>query len=144
WPAPPILCQALGQQGRLAAAWDYLPTSLPKGLPLAPRSNGDLWVSIGNGPKGAGVVIDFNGALLVLAERLGVDPRPGGKGVHAHRFRKTIGRLAGVALFNSPLVLKRLFGHKSIEMTLHYILCDEGVRAEAEAVLRELRIMHCA
>lgn len=144
WPAPPILCQALGQQGRLAAAWDYLPTSLPKGLPLAPRSNGDLWVSIGNGPKGDGVVIDFNGALLVLAERLGVDPRPGGKGVHAHRFRKTIGRLAGVALFNSPLVLKRLFGHKSIEMTLHYILCDEGVRAEAEAVLRELRIMHCA
>lgn len=144
WPAPPILCQALGQQGRLAAAWDYLPTSLLKGLPLAPRSNGDLWVSIGNGPKGDGVVIDFNGALLVLAERLGVDPRPGGKGVHAHRFRKTIGRLAGVALFNSPLVLKRLFGHKSIEMTLHYILCDEGVRAEAEAVLRELRIMHCS
>jgi len=49
-----------------------------------------------------------------------------------------------VALFNSPLVLKRLFGHKSIEMTLRYILSHEDVRTEAEAVLRELRIIHCA
>ena len=73
-----------------------------------------------------------------------MNPMPGGKNAHPHRFRKTIGRLAGVALFNSPLVLKRLFGHKSIEMTLHYILCDPGVREEAEKVLRELRIMHCA
>ena len=73
-----------------------------------------------------------------------MNPKPGGIRIHAHRFRKTIGRLAGIALFNSPLVLKRLFGHKSIEMTLHYILCDHGVREEAEKVLRELRIMHCA
>lgn len=29
-------------------------------------------------------------------------------------------------------------------MTLHYILCDPGIREEAETVLRELRIMHCA
>lgn len=73
-----------------------------------------------------------------------MDPKPDGKNLHAHRFRKTVGRLAGIALFNSPLVLKRLFGHKSIEMTLHYILSDPGVREEAEKVLRELRIMHCA
>ena len=80
----------------------------------------------------------------MLAERVGMNPRPGGINLHAHRFRKTIGRLAGVALFNSPLVLKRLFGHKSIEMTLRYILCDEDVRTQAETVLRELRILHCA
>ena len=80
----------------------------------------------------------------MLAERIGMDPKPGGINLHPHRCRKTIGRLAGVALFNSPLVLKRLFGHKSIEMTLHYILCDRDIRTEAEIVLRELRILHCA
>jgi hypothetical protein len=40
--------------------------------------------------------------------------------------------------------LKQLLGHKNIEMTLHYILSDPGIREEAEKVLRELRIMHCA
>ncbi|MDP2869160.1 MAG: hypothetical protein Q8O08_10050 [Methyloversatilis sp.] len=144
WPAPPILCQVLGQQGRLAAAWDWLPCPLEDGLPDAPRFGADLWVSIGKGNAGEGAMVDFNGALRSLSERLGIEDRPGGRLVHAHRFRKTMGRLAGVALFNSPLILKRLFGHKSIEMTLHYILCDEGVREEAEKVLRELRVMHCA
>lgn len=144
WPAPPILFQVLGQQGRLAAAWDWLPRALDEGLPAAPRFGDALWISIGHGSAGEDASVQFNQALQALAERLGMNPRPGGKCVHAHRFRKTIGRLAGVALFNSPLVLKRLFGHKSIEMTLHYILCDEGVREEAEKVLRELRIMHCA
>lgn len=143
WPAPPILCQVLGQQGRLAAAWDWLPRRLDEGLPAAPRFGEALWVSIGSSSAGEDADVQFSGALQSLAKRLDMDCRPGGKLVHAHRFRKTIARLAGVALFNSPLVLKRLFGHKSIEMTLHYMLCDEGVREEAEKVLRELRIMHC-
>jgi hypothetical protein len=146
WPAPDILCQVLGQQARLAFAWDWLPKALEDGgLPGSPRFGDALWVSIGaSGMTGEGAEVNFNQALRSLAERLGMNSRPGGKQVHAHRFRKTIGRLAGVALFNSPLVLKRLFGHKSIEMTLHYILCDDDVRTEAESVLRELRIMHCA
>lgn len=143
-PAPPILEICMGQQARLAAAFDRLPRSLDATqLPMG-RFGDALWVSIGTGRAGAEATINFNSALLNLAKRLGVSPSPGGKGVHAHRFRKTIGRLAGVALFNSPLVLKRLFGHKSIEMTLHYILCDPGIRGEAEKVLRELRIMHCS
>ncbi len=145
WPAPHILVQCLGQQARLAEAWDWLPRSLESGLPQAARYGDSLWVSIGmTGTADEYTSINTNKTLFHLAIRLDMDPRPGGKNVHAHRFRKTIGRLAGVALFNSPLVLKRLFGHKSIEMTLHYILCDPGVREEAEKVLRELRIMHCA
>ena len=145
WPAPPILCQCLGQQARLAEAWDWLPSSCQDGLPRTPRFGEDLWVSIGtSGRVGEGAQINFNQALQNFAERLDMDSKPGGRNLHAHRFRKTMGRLAGIALFNSPLVLKRLLGHKSIEMTLHYILCDPGVREEAEKVLRELRIMHCA
>lgn len=144
WPAPPILCQALGQQGRLAAAWDWLPRSLGDGLPEAPRFGEALWVSIGGSSASEDADISLYQALRSLPKRLDMDPRPGGELVHPHRFRKTIGRLAGVALFNSPLVLRRLFGHKSIEMTLHYILCDPGIRQEAEKVLREMRILHCA
>jgi integrase len=145
WPAPPILCQVIGQQARLAAAFDWMPSSLSNGLIAEPRFADDFWVSIGNsGRSGESADMAFNRALHMLAIRLGMPPRPGGRSVHPHRFRKTVGRLAGVALFNSPLVLKRLFGHKSIEMTMHYILCDASVREEAEAILRELRIMHCA
>jgi len=147
WPAPDLLRQCLGQQACLAAAWDWLPRSLgDQGPPQSPRFGNALWVSLGGTGKAGkeGATLTVTVALMNLASRLGMDPKPGGKNLHAHRFRKTIGRLAGIALFNSPLVLKRLFGHKSIEMTLHYILCDRSIREEAEAVLRELRIMHCA
>lgn len=147
WPAPEIMRLSLGQQARLAAVWDWLPRSLDEGgLPRSPRFGDKLWVSLGvSGLAGKeGVSVSINAALMSLARRLGMDPKPGGKNLHAHRFRKTVGRLAGVALFNSPLVLKRLFGHKSVEMTLHYILSDPGIREEAEKVLRELRILHCA
>lgn len=144
-PAPPILHTCMGQQARLAAAFDRLPRALrERQVPKTARFGDALWVSIGSGRTGEAATVNFLTALKYLAKRLGVNPKPGGKWVHPHRFRKTIGRLAGVALFNSPLVLKRLFGHKSIEMTLHYILCDPGIREEAESVLRELRIMHCA
>lgn len=146
WPAPVELIRSLGQQARLAAIWNRLPGNLGSRFSDKPDTGDNLWVSVvPSGSKGGEAPeVKVNHALMMLAERLGMDPRPDGKNLHAHRFRKTIGRLGGIALFNSPLVLKRLFGHKSIEMTLHYILCDPDIRTEAENVLRELRIMHCA
>jgi integrase len=147
WPAPEILVQALGQQARLAATWSRLPPgALERGLPSTPASHQSLWLSLGSGgsANSSDPLSSSHASLPTLAIRVGMDPKPGGVNLHPHRFRKTIGRLAGVALFNSPLVLKRLFGHKSIEMTLRYILCDKDIRTEAERVLRELRILHCA
>jgi hypothetical protein len=147
WPAPAVLVQALGQQARLAMIWGRLPPGrLDAGLPTAPAIHEALWLSLGTGSNASASkpLGKSANALQMLAIRVGMDPKPGGINLHPHRCRKTIGRLAGVALFNSPLVLKRLFGHKSIEMTLHYILCDPDIRTEAEAVLRELRILHCA
>lgn len=144
WPAPPLLVQCLGQQARLAQAWARLPEDCAKGMPTEPRYGDDLlWVSLGFGGASDGD-LSINAALRSLADRVGLTQKPGGKQVHAHRFRKTVARLAGVALWNSPLVLRRLFGHKSIEMTLHYILSDPQIREEAEQVLRELRVMHAA
>lgn len=147
WPAPVVLVQALGQQVRLAKVWNRLPPGRIKdGLPMAPPAHEAMWLALGTGGLASGgtPLCGYDSTLRMLAIRVGMDPKPGGTNLHAHRFRKTIGRLAGVALFNSPLVLKRLFGHKAIEMTLHYILCDPGIRTEAEAVLRELRILNCA
>lgn len=146
WPAPAILVQALGQQARLAEVWLRLPPkNIGDGLPKKPSHNA-LWLSLGaaRSCNAAVPLVKPDVALQTLGERIGMDPKPGGINLHPHRLRKTIGRLAGIALFNSPTALKRLFGHKSIEMTLHYILCDKDIQAEAEAVLRELRIMHCA
>ena len=147
WPAPEVLVQALGQQSRLAAVWSSLPaSSVDAGVPTAPLAHEALWLSLGRGgsANASKPLAKGDRALQMLAKRIGMDPKPGGINLHPHRCRKTIGRLAGVSLFNSPVVLKRLFGHKSLEMTLHYILCDPDIRTEAEAVLRELRILHCA
>lgn len=147
WPAPDVLVMALGQQSRLANVSDRLPAGrLEDGLPTTKPTHGALWLSLGTGGQASpGTPLVKTGhALKMLAVRLGLDPKPDGINLHPHRFRKTVARVAGVALFNSPLVLKRLFGHKSIEMTLHYILSDPDLRTQAEIVLRELRVMHCA
>ena len=61
--------------------------------------------------------------------------------LHTHRFRKTVARLAGVAIVDSPRVLMQLLGHQDIEVTLHYICTDKGLAADIERVARELRIM---
>lgn len=146
WPVPAVLVQALGQQARLAEVWLRLPPKgIGDGLPKFLPTHKALWLSLGAGSmaNAAEPLGNPGAALQTFAGRIGMDPKPGGINLHPHRLRKTIGRLAGIALFNSPTALKRLFGHKSIEMTLHYILSDKDIHAEAEAVLRELRIMHC-
>ena len=147
FPAPPVLVQTLGQQVRLAEVWLRLPPkNLADGLLKEQPLHNALWLSLGASANSnaAEPLLNPVDALMKLAERIGMDPKPGGINLHPHRLRKTIGRLAGIALFNSPTALKRLFGHKCIEMTLRYILCDKDIQTEAEAVLRELRIMHCA
>lgn len=147
WPAPKILVQLLGQQVRLANVWIRLPSRKVVVAPSkVPPSHDALWLSIGSSATcdASMPLRQVTSVLQKLAERIGMDPKPGGINLHPHRLRKTIGRLAGIALFNSPIALKQLFGHKSIEMTLHYILCDKDIQTEAEAVLRELRVIHCA
>lgn len=147
WPAPPIFVQTLEQQVQLAEVWGKLPPKgIEHGLPDISTQIDTLWLSLGEGAQ-ADAQLPLgspDAALIALARRVDVDARPDGDNPHPHRFRKTAGKLAGSALFNSPLVLKRLFGHKDIEMTLHYILCDEDVRTDAEIILRELRVLNCA
>ncbi|ADL56753.1 site-specific integrase [Gallionella capsiferriformans] len=148
WPAPEILVQALAQQARLVSAWERI-ARLVKGLSQEDNEmlvfDGEhLWASLGAGQNDPeSQLMSFGQALQKLAERTGLTPKPGGKNLHPHRFRKTIARLVGIAIVDSPRVLMKLFGHKDIAMTLGYILTDKALQVEIDQVARELRIMRC-
>ncbi|MBS1229803.1 MAG: integrase family protein [Proteobacteria bacterium] len=147
WPAPVTLIHALGQQARLVAVWERI----ARALNGADLSNADslvvdpnhLWASLGTSSSADPVkrLSGMNKALQMLAKRIGLSDRPGGVLLHSHRFRKTVARLAGIAIVDSPRVLMQLLGHKDIEVTLHYITTDKALAADIERVARELRIM---
>jgi hypothetical protein len=82
-----------------------------------------------------------NGPLQWLTIALGVNPKPGGQRLRVHRFRKTIARLAALAITQAPKVLMHVFGHRDIEATLYYILEDKELQGDIETVARELRVM---
>lgn len=145
WPAPEILVDVLAQQVRLVEACERL-DHFKKGSvdesPLAGDSE-HLWASLGSS-----TLSDPNEklgsvyyALKNLAARIGLTSKPGGINLHPHRFRKTVARLAGLAIDGSPKVLMRLLGHKDITMTLGYMLTDPAFAKEIDDITRELRIM---
>ena len=149
WPAPEVFVQALAQQVRLVSAWERIARVL-KGANHEDSETvfvaGDhLWASLGlgGGTDPEDQLYSFGLALRLLTQRLDLTSKPGGKNLHPHRFRKTIARLAGIAIVDSPRVLMKLLGHKDISMTLHYILTDKALQVEIEQVARELRIMRC-
>lgn len=145
WPAPDILIGVLAQQVQLLDACERLARlkrrADPLSLPIAERDY--LWASLGSSPRSnpearLGVI---NTALKNLAIRVGMTPTPGGKNLHAHRFRKTVARLAGLAIEGSPKILMKLLGHKEITMTLGYILSNPTFSKEIDDIARELRVM---
>jgi hypothetical protein len=74
----------------------------------------------------------FAHAVLTFARRAGVD-----EGIHPHRFRKS---LAMYIIYSDPTaleVIKWLFSHKSLKMTLRYILELPGVAKEIKKFLVE-------
>lgn len=149
WPAPDVLVQALAQQTRLVSAWERIARVL-KGVnqedgEMLVAEGDHLWASlgVGGGADPEEQLYSFSQSLLLLAERIGLTPKPGGKNLHPHRFRKTVARLAGIAIVDSPRVLMKLLGHKDIAMTLGYILTDKALQVEIDQVARELRIMRC-
>jgi len=148
WPAPEVLVDALAQQVRLVKAWERIMPALQGEFEddETLQIKGDhFWASLGSASQ-ADPTDELRSeglALRMLAQRLGMDPKPGGKNLHPHRFRKTIARLMGIAIVDSPRVLMRLLGHRDIAMTMHYILTDKALQTEIEQVTRELRIMRC-
>jgi hypothetical protein len=73
---------------------------------------------------------EMNAPLQRLVEALSLAPLLGDSAAHTHRFRKTVARLIGLALVDAPKILFDLFGHKSMMMTLSYMLSDKQMLAE--------------
>lgn len=147
WILPEIAVDAIEQQTRLANLAELIGPQEPErtsdNRPVPPPEGGaHLWVQngLGRGDR-TKPLTNVNHALITYASTLGMSTRPGGQKMRSHRFRKTVARLAALALTDAPMILMQVFGHKSVEMTLYYILTDKDLQIEVETVRRELKIM---
>ncbi|WP_417431400.1 tyrosine-type recombinase/integrase [Kiloniella sp.] len=126
WPLPPEAVRAIKQQERLAKIMHHSP------------DNRHLWVTMkASRDRPAGSPLHrFNEPYNGFVRHLGLDHQLDNKNAHSHRWRKTLARLAAMALLGAPKILMDLFGHKQIEMTLRYILTNADVVAEIEEASR--------
>lgn len=146
WELPEAAARAIEQQARLARMLEQMPWSQDLSALLDPKfvafKGEHLWCRIGTGRTNPREVPrDPNKFLRKYARMLDMETEPAGQPLRTHRFRKTIARLAALAIDEAPLMLKHLFGHKDIEMTLHYILADKALAAEIEQIIKELHMM---
>lgn len=146
WVLPEISVAAIEQQVRLIEVLETIgrmKSDRSSAVRQSSKSSGShLWAQAGHGSGDRTKrLLNINNALIQYAKALGMDPKPGGQNIRPHRLRKTIARLVALALTQAPKILMDVFGHKSIEMTLYYILTDKNLRAEIEQVSRELRII---
>lgn len=160
WIAPSLLTYCLSQQRELARAVEGLHVALNNALvdlskdkryahkqrlelPAdAATPDLPLWIPMGGGRANPmNSKEGFGDDLERLAQALGLSTKPGGVNIHPHRLRKTMSRLAGIALDGSPKVLMDLLGHKDFATTLGYITADPAFQAELQDVLREIRII---
>ena len=141
WPLPDVALDALRQQDELCTLihrLGYLGGDPEPNAVDAAGSRRTIWSRIGSRTEFSS---DINDRLRLMSICLGLTDKPGGENLTTHRFRKTVARLAALALSGAPKILMDLFGHKSIEMTLHYILSDPDVQAEIKQVVEEVAIM---
>lgn len=144
WLLPELGMEAIEQQTRLVRLCESVGFLSPSETARMTPASKDLWRRFSANqaqcnPKKT--LSDVNRVLVRYARTLGLDINPGGQRIRSHRFRKTLARLVALALTQAPRLLMDVFGHKSLEMTLYYILTDKELRAEIETVSRELRVM---
>lgn len=147
WVLPDLAVQAIEQQVRLVRLAESIgplkpmPSLEGSRPPLEPATH--LWAQISSGTMSdrSAPLLNLGDALVSYANVLGMETAPGGQRLRPHRFRKTVARLVALALTQAPKVLMDVFGHKSIEMTLYYILADKDLQADIEKVSSELRVM---
>ncbi len=146
WDLPEAAARAIEQQARLVRMLEQMPWTGDLRPLLDPEFSAfqgeHLWCGLGTGvTRPRSVPRNPNNLLRKFARMLGMETETGGQPLRTHRFRKTVARLAALAIDEAPLMLKHLFGHKDIEMTLHYILADKALAAEIEQVIKELHMM---
>lgn len=123
WPLHPAAERAIDIQRRLSKL-------------LRPEGQNHLWVAL-RGKKAS----RLNSATCVFrstVEYLGLSELLGSGTAHMHRWRHTVARLVALSVVGAPKVLFDLFGHKDIEMTLHYMMSDPTIAEEALLVAKEM------
>lgn len=134
WPLPEVAVEAVRQQQRLlqlCGEMGQFEDDDPVDFDL--NSTEQLWFKLTTHGE---PLRDANAPLQRSIASLNLEHLLFGDQITPHRFRKTIARLIGLAVVGAPKILMDLFDHKTIEMTLHYILTDEQIRAEVIEVAR--------
>lgn len=123
WPVPPQAVNAIKCQERLAE--------------IVNPGSSNLWIS--NDREVGGTTLGgVNEGFKKTISDLGLEKLVGDHHPHTHRWRKTIARLAAIALIGAPKILMDLFGHKDIEMTLRYILSSPDLQAEIRSAAKAI------
>lgn len=146
WPLHPAGAEAVRIQTRLAAIfrseeadhlWVVVRNSMaPLGAPLGGLTGQAQTVSRYLGIEdlaGPDSVDDVDGG--------GSEPGRSRNRANLHRWRHTVARLVALSIVEAPQVLYRLFGHNSLEMTLHYMLSREGIAEEAKRIAEEMALV---
>ena len=119
WPLHPVAVRALYVQERLAAV-------------IRPAGADHLWVQfkVSADQQRGGPLANMTEPLVSAVEFLGLEELAEGR-AHSHRWRHTVARLIAITVTGAPRVLLDLFGHRDLEMTLHYMLSDPDIASEA-------------
>lgn len=95
-----------------------------------------LFSSLFSGHFGRPAQIDYtNRAVTRVAEAVGVD-----EGIHPHRFRKN---LAMYLIYQDPKnieIVRQLFSHVSLKMTLRYVMSLPGINDEIKRIILEQNV----
>lgn len=121
WPIHEVLGQALEQQD------EYIDLTEGEQFQYLWKQHLDLF-------GGSAWLKEVDGQLEDFVQQFRLERYLDGTRCHHHRFRKTTARLIVIALYGGPVVLRRLFGHQHLAMTLRYILANTSIIDE----LREI------
>lgn len=114
----------------LEAQREYVELVEEPGFRFLWRSHEKLW-------GGGEPLRQFDLTLKKFSRKHGFEHLLGEDPCHHHRFRKTTARLIVIALHGGPVVLRRLFGHEHLAMTLRYILANQSIVDELRAIAEE-------
>lgn len=136
WPMPEAALQAVQNQVALARLIDRS-TGESRGENV--DGSGPLWriIASSNG-HGNALRDSYNEYLRDFAVRTKTANLLDEQAFTNHRFRKTIARLVALAMVNAPKILMDIFGHRTIEMTMHYILTDKTLRTEILQIQKDI------